>query len=177
MEGYYPQLVLPGPLQHASLQELLPWGLAPTVSRSFFWAGSSPADINGPTSIAIYASCLVGDDSGNCPTSSSLLASSLHLSILPGVGGPLVSSGSMAIPVPEPLAVLGLLFLSWPITHPHISRCDLGLYHSGMENQSIRGLGRLFKRCAPFLVSLNKYRSFEDYFTNGRQVELYFTHF
>ena len=59
-----------------------------------------------------------------------------------------MSSGPLAIPVPEHLAVLGPLFLSWPIAP--ISRCDLGPYHSGMENQPIRGLDGLFRRCAPF---------------------------
>ena len=81
--------------------------LPPTVGLSFFQAGSSPIDINGPASVAICASCLVGDDSGNCPTSSTLLASSFCLSISPWVGGLLVSS--------RPL-VLDTLFLSWPIT-------------------------------------------------------------
>ena len=80
-EGYYPQLVLLGPLQQTSLPKL-----HPTVSWSFFQASFFPADVDGPTSAAICASCLVGDDPGSCPTSSSFFTSSLHLSTLPTVG-------------------------------------------------------------------------------------------
>ena len=61
--------------------------LSPTVSQSFFQAGSSPAGVNSPASAATCASCLVGDDSGNCPALSSFLAFSLHLSIFPREGG------------------------------------------------------------------------------------------
>ena len=89
--------------------------LPPTVSQSFFQAGSSPADVNGPASVAICTSCLVGNEHGYCPTSSNFLTSSLHLSTLPGVGRPLLSFG---LPVPELLAVLGPLFLFRPITLP-----------------------------------------------------------
>ena len=61
--------------------------LHPTVSQSFFWVGSSPADIDGPASVAICPTYLVEDNSGDLPTSSNLLASSLLLSSLPRVGG------------------------------------------------------------------------------------------
>ena len=82
--------------------------LPPMVGQSFFWAGSSPTDVDGPTSVAICTSCLVGNDPGDCPMSSSFFTSSLHLCTLLGVGGPLVSFG---LPVPELLALLGPPFL------------------------------------------------------------------
>ena len=91
------------------------WALPPTFGQSLFWADSSPTVIDGPASTAICTSCLVGDDPGDCPTSSSFLTSSLHLSTPPGVGGHLVSFG---LPVPELLAVLGPLFLIGCIALP-----------------------------------------------------------
>ena len=62
--------------------------LPPTIGQSFFWAGSSPADIDGPILAAISVNCLVKDNSGDLPTYSSFFTSSLN-SILPGIGGPL----------------------------------------------------------------------------------------
>ena len=111
--------------------------LPPTVSQTFFWAGSFPADINGPTSAAICTSCLVGDDFGNCPTSSSsFLASSLHLSISPGEGGLLChlsllawASGCVRTsvlvlthhPVHPPLGVILILaLLEWKINQTEV---------------------------------------------------------
>ena len=76
MEGFYTQPTLLEPLHHACPKNL--WGaLPPTVSLIFFLAGSSLAGSEGPVSMAIWASCLVGDDSGDGPTSSNILTSSL----------------------------------------------------------------------------------------------------
>ena len=61
--------------------------LPPTVSQSFFLAGSFPAGSEGPASTAICTSCLVGDNPGDHAASSSFLASSLLLFFLSRVGG------------------------------------------------------------------------------------------
>ena len=48
------------------------WGaLPPIVGQSFFLAGSSPPDVDGPASVAIWAHCQVGNDCGNLSTPSS----------------------------------------------------------------------------------------------------------
>ena len=49
--------------------------LPPMVGRSFLRGDSSP-ETDGPASAAIWANCRVGDDDGDLPTPSSLLASS-----------------------------------------------------------------------------------------------------
>ena len=59
-EGYYPQLVLPGPLWYTSLQEILLWGLAFHCWPKFPLGWLLPSDINVPTSAAIRANCWVG---------------------------------------------------------------------------------------------------------------------
>ena len=51
--------------------------LPPTVGQSFLQGGSSP-ETDGPASTATWANCQVGDDDGDLPTPSSLLASSTH---------------------------------------------------------------------------------------------------
>ena len=62
--------------------------LLPTVGQSFFLAGSSPADIDGPTSVAICSSCLVGDNSGDfTPSPTSLPPPSISPSHM-GKGAP-----------------------------------------------------------------------------------------
>ena len=56
------------------------WGaLPPMVGQSFLFTGSSP-ETDGLASAAIWASCQVGNDDGDWPTSSSHLASSTCLS-------------------------------------------------------------------------------------------------
>ena len=85
MEGYYPWPVLLGLLNRPAFRNCFLGALPPTISWSSFWAGSSPVELNDPTSAAI---CLVGDDSGNLLISSNFFASSLF-STLPGVEGPL----------------------------------------------------------------------------------------
>ena len=56
------------------------WGaLPPMVGQSFLLTGSS-SKADGPASAAIWANCWVGNDDGDLPTSSSLLASSTCLS-------------------------------------------------------------------------------------------------
>ena len=73
------RLVLPGLLNHTSLENSF-WGaLPPMVGQSFLWTGSSP-EADGPASAAIWANCQVGNDDGDLPTSSSHLASSTCLS-------------------------------------------------------------------------------------------------
>ena len=45
------------------------WGaLPPTLGQSFLWAGSSPPDLDGLASAAIWTNCQVGDDDSDCPT-------------------------------------------------------------------------------------------------------------
>ena len=61
--------------------------LPSTVGQTFLWAGSSPGDVNGSTSVAIWVNCWVGDDPGDLPTSSDFLTSILLLSTSPGVKG------------------------------------------------------------------------------------------
>ena len=61
--------------------------LPPMIGQSFFWAISSPADVNGPASAAIWANCPVGDNSWDLPTSSNFLTSSILLPTSPRVGG------------------------------------------------------------------------------------------
>ena len=58
--------------------------LPPTFGWSFFLAGSSLPDIDGLASAAIWASCQVGNDCGDLPTSSSHFASIIHLIISSG---------------------------------------------------------------------------------------------
>ena len=68
--------------------------LPPTFGWSLFLAGAK-----GPASMAICASCLVGDDLHDPLLT--FLTSSLLLFILPGVGGPLsapVPGFSLSIP-------------------------------------------------------------------------------
>ena len=108
--------------------------LPPTVSWGFFLAGPSPADINGPASVAICASCLVGDDPGNCATSSSFLISSLHLPTLPGVGGLRCHMKLLCLHF---WLCWGLHSCSDLLPCPPTSRCDLGPHYSGVKiNQS-----------------------------------------
>ena len=60
VESHRPQPVPLGLLHFSGLQELLPGSLAYHVGLSFFWASSSPPDIDGPASAAIWANCWVG---------------------------------------------------------------------------------------------------------------------
>ena len=53
--------------------------LAPMVGWSFLQAGSSPPDVDGLASTAIWANCWVGNDSSDLPTCSSHSASSILL--------------------------------------------------------------------------------------------------
>ena len=62
--------------------------LPPMVSWSLLLPGSSPPNVDGPASAAIWANCQVSDDSGDLPTSSNFSASALLLSISFGVEGP-----------------------------------------------------------------------------------------
>ena len=53
------------------------WGaLPPTVGWSFLLTGSSPPNVDGPASAAIWANCQVSNNEGGLPTSFSYLASS-----------------------------------------------------------------------------------------------------
>ena len=70
----------------------------PMVSLSFLQAGSSPPDIDGPASAAIWANCWVGDDSSDLPTSPSLSDSSILLSnSLLVEGFPLLALGCLPV--------------------------------------------------------------------------------
>ena len=64
------------------------WGaLPPTVGRSFLLAGSSPSDVDGLASAAIWSNCWVDNDDGDLPTPSACSASVILLIILPASGG------------------------------------------------------------------------------------------
>ena len=64
------------------------WGpCLPWSARVSFGAGSFPVELDGSHSVAIWANCLVGDNSGDLPTSSNFFTSSLLLSTSPRVGG------------------------------------------------------------------------------------------
>ena len=104
-KGHSPWSVLLGPLHLSSLQEFLLGGLASMVGQSFLLAGSSPPNVNGTASAAIWASWWVGDNSSD-PHLSQPLSLSHPLLVLPGwglvlsleLGHPLV----LGIPVPPP---------------------------------------------------------------------------
>ena len=70
-----------------ALRNLFWEALPPTVGWSFLLGGSSPPDIDGPASTAIWANCQVGEDSGDLPTSPSFSASSTLFSNSLWVGG------------------------------------------------------------------------------------------
>ena len=147
MKGYCPSWYFWGLLSGAAFRNSLHGSLSPTIGWSFFLAGSSPAGFEGPASAIICASCLVGDDPGDHPTSSNFLASSLLLFILPGVGGLWFCLGLCLC--------LGLCPHPGPLSLLPTSRCDLSLnsHHAGMKNQPIRGLGGHPGRCAPFTLT------------------------
>ena len=64
------------------------WGaLPPTVDQSFFLASSSPPDIDGLASTAIWANCWVSNDCGDLPTSSSHSTSAILFIISSASGG------------------------------------------------------------------------------------------
>ena len=75
--GWYFLVFLTLPAWRNSFQGALP----PMVSWSFLLAGSSLPDVDGPTSITIWANCWVSDDEGNLPTPSSCCASTILLII------------------------------------------------------------------------------------------------
>ena len=56
-----------GLLNSPALRNSFMGALHPTISQNFFWAGSSPTVVNGPSLVAISANCLIGDDSGDLP--------------------------------------------------------------------------------------------------------------
>ena len=80
--GWYFQSLFNSP----ALQNSFLGALPPTIGWSFFWAGYSPADVNGPTLTAITANCLIRDDSGDLPTHSSFFTFSFICSTLAGLG-------------------------------------------------------------------------------------------
>ena len=90
------------------------------VDQSFLLTSSSPPNIDGLASTAIWANCQVGDDPSDLPTSPSHSASMILLFSSLGLGG--VSGTGMGDPqvlgVPWSLHVLGPgsshLCLSWP---------------------------------------------------------------
>ena len=64
------------PAWRNSVQGALP----PMVGQSFLLTASSWPNVDGPASAAIWVNCWVGNNDGDLPTSSSLLASSTHFS-------------------------------------------------------------------------------------------------
>ena len=91
------------------------------VGWSFFLAGSSPPDVDGPTSTAIWDNCQVGSDGGALPTSSSHSASAILfiISSTPrgvcgaGDGGCTVMRAPSLSPLHAPLHMF-LTLLSYP---------------------------------------------------------------
>ena len=78
MESHHPQLIPVG--FFTFWPGGIPWGaLPPTVSQSLLLACSSPPNIDGLASAAIWANCWASDDSGNLPISSNLCSPPLHL--------------------------------------------------------------------------------------------------
>ena len=64
------------------------WGaLPPMIGQNFFLAGSSPPNVDGMASAAIWASCWVSNDCGNLPTSSSHSTSAIPFIISPAPRG------------------------------------------------------------------------------------------
>ena len=65
------------------------WGgaLPPMVGWSFLRAGSSPPNLDGPDSTAIWANCWVGNNDSDLSTPSSCSASAYLLIISPASGG------------------------------------------------------------------------------------------
>ena len=107
------------------------WGaLPPVVGQSFLQASSSPPNLDGPASTAIWTNCQVGDDDSDCPTLSNCSAASTHLSIsatfggasLTGDGGKLERGASFLS-----LLVSFSLFLISTLSSCHPSPPSLGL--------------------------------------------------
>ena len=86
------------------------WGgaLPPTVGQSFLQTGSSPPNIDGLASAAIWTNCWVGDDCGDLPTSSSHSTSAILLMISSGPRGVSCASNGWCTStgVPDPLYAL-----------------------------------------------------------------------
>ena len=61
--------------------------LPPTVGQSFLQTGSSPPNLDGPASTAIWANCQMGNDEGDLPTPSNCPASSILHNISSALGG------------------------------------------------------------------------------------------
>ena len=140
-----------GLLSGAAFRNSLHGALPPTIGWSFLLAGSSPTGSEGPASTTICASCLVGENPGNCPISSSFHTSSLLFSISPRAGGLWCYLGLHQYLCLSLWLCLGLCPCPCPSLLLPTSSCDLGLCHAGMENQPIRGLGRLFWKLCTIL--------------------------
>ena len=108
----------------------------PTVGWSFFQAGSSPPDIDGLASTAIWANCQVGDEWGDLPTSSSHSTSTTLLFnfILVQRGFLHWSWGSTGVgDLCGWLWVLPLPSCSPASWHPfHFCRHNFGSHHTGI---------------------------------------------
>ena len=79
-ESHCPWSVPLGLLHLSSLEEFLLGTFASHGRSELLLACSSPPDIDGLASTAIWANCQVGNDSGDVPTSSNFSASSTLLS-------------------------------------------------------------------------------------------------
>ena len=116
IQNYCPQSVLLGLFHLPSSEEFLPGGLASNSRLELPPAGSSPPNVDGPASAAIWANYQVSGNSGDLPkspniaVSSTLLSSSLQwgLLVLPlELGSPPVLGVLVPPHVPPPLFVLG----------------------------------------------------------------------
>ena len=88
-------------------QEFLQGALPPMIGQSFLQAGSSPPNIDGMASAAIWANCQVGDNSSDLPTCSSHSAFSIVLFISSQLGGVSCTGigGPPMLEVPAPCAL------------------------------------------------------------------------
>ena len=112
--GQYFWVFLTLPALRNSFQGALP----PMVGWSFLLAGSSPPNVHGLVSTAIWAKCWVGNDDGNFPTPSSCSTIMILLIILPasrgtswaGDGGCTGNEGLLSIP---PACMTALVLNTW----------------------------------------------------------------
>ena len=114
------------------------WGaLPPTVGWSILQAGSSPPNLDGLASTAIWTNCWVGNDDGDHPTPSNYSASSTHFSISSTLGG--ASLAGMGGELEGAFFLFQLVSFSWLLIialsshHPSLSfQCQFCSCHAGI---------------------------------------------
>ena len=107
--------------------------LPPTVGLSFLHTGSSPPNLDGLASTAIWTNCQVGDDDGDCPTPSNCSATSpISLPPLSWVRHPWLGMGGELErgPFSLPLLVSSVWFWTLTLFSCHPSSPSSGLVSS-----------------------------------------------